>query len=260
MVMSDPTFEEAVRVVREASERGIPLKLFGGQAVRLVCPEFPHRARIDQDMDFASVSAARRSVTGFLAELGFLGDQRFNTLHGHTQMYFTTSDGGTSVDVILDKLTMCHVLEFGSRIDNMPDTLDITDLLLSKLQIVQLNRKDMHDIVHLLSGFEIEPGDEPRTIALGRIGSLVGDDWGWWRTVTANLKTIHDRARGEDSDLVPSARRFDPVAQAESLLDFCADCPKSLKWKLRGKIGERMRWFDLPEEIGHKGPRPLQLP
>src|SRR5438876_10400143 len=89
-------FEQSVAVVRQANERGVPLKLLGGQAVRLLCPLYPHRARVDQDMDFASVSTAKRSVMEFLAELGFLGDQRFNTLHGDRQMYFTTPDGRTT--------------------------------------------------------------------------------------------------------------------------------------------------------------------
>src|SRR6185503_2785422 len=95
---ADP-FEVSVAVVRDANARGIPLKLLGGQAVRLLCPLFPHRARVDQDMDFASVSRSRKDVMEFLGARGFQGDQRFNTLHGDRQMFFTTPDGKTSVDV-----------------------------------------------------------------------------------------------------------------------------------------------------------------
>jgi len=244
-------FDESVAVVQEANARGVPLKLIGGQAVRLLCPLFPHRARVDQDMDFASVSAAKRPVMDFLAERGFLGDPRFNLLHGDRQMYFTTADGQTSVDVIMDKLNMCHVLEFKERIDRMPYTLDVTDLLLSKLQIVELNRKDVHDILHLLSGFEVREGDEPNTVGLGRIGKLVGEDWGWWRTVTGNLQKIVALADGEHRDLIPEARHFDPAAQAKAIDDHCQTCPKTMKWKLRAKVGERVQWYELPEEVGH---------
>src|SRR5207249_8469132 len=108
-------FDQSVAVVTTANERGVPLKLLGGQAVRLLCPLYPHRARVDQDMDFASVSSAKRAVMDFLAELGFLGDQRFNTLHGDRQMFFTTPDGKTTVDVIVDRLNMCHVLELDRK-------------------------------------------------------------------------------------------------------------------------------------------------
>jgi hypothetical protein len=244
-------FDRSLAVVQEANERGIALKLLGGQAVRLLCPLFPHRARDDQDMDFASVSSSKRGVMEFLGELGFQGDQRFNLLHGDRQMYFTTPDGRTTVDVIMDRLNMCHVLDFRDRIDRMPYTLDVTDLLLSKLQIVELNQKDVHDLLHLLSAYEVRDGDDPGTVGLARIGKLVGDDWGWWRTATGSLDKLIHLGGGEHEDLVPAARQFDPVAQARHIREFCDGCPKSLKWKLRSKVGERVQWYELPEEVAH---------
>lgn len=245
------TFDESVRVVRAANERGIPLKLLGGQAVRLLCPMFPHRARKDQDMDFACVSARKRDVIDLFEGLGFRGDSRFNTLHGDRQMYFTTADGGTSVDVIMDRLKMCHVLDFSDRIDRLPDTLDVTDLLLSKLQIVELNEKDVHDLFHLLSAFEVRQGDESGTIGLDRIGALVCGDWGWWRTVTMNLEKLARLADGTHQDLLPEARRFEPAEQAGALRAYCDDCHKTVKWKVRAKVGDRVRWYEEPEEVGH---------
>ena len=244
-------FDESVQVVRAANSRGIPLKLVGGQAVRLLCPLYPHRARDDQDMDFACVSSRKRDVIDFFAGLGFQGDARFNTLHGDRQMYFTTADGATSVDVIMDKLNMCHVLSFADRIDRLPDTLDVADLALSKLQIVELNRKDVHDLLHLFSAFEARPGDEPQTIGLDRIGSVVAGDWGWWRTTTMNLDKLAQLADGEHRDLLPEARRFEPAEQARRVRAFCDEVPKTLKWKLRAKVGDRVRWYELPEEVGH---------
>jgi hypothetical protein len=244
-------FDESVATVREANAVGIPLKLIGGQAVRLLCPLFPHRARDDQDMDFACVSTKKREVLDYLGSRGFMGDQRFNTLHGDRQMYFTTADGKTSVDVVMDRLNMCHELWFRDRIDRMPDTLDVTDLLLSKLQVVELNQKDVHDLLHLLSAYEVRPGDEPGEIGLGRIGELVGNDWGWWRTATMNLDKVAQLADGEHRDLLPEARNFEPAEQARTVRDFCEEAPKSLKWKLRSRVGDRVQWYQLPEEVGH---------
>ena len=251
MAVGPDAFEVSIDVVRAANDRGIPLKLLGGQAVRLLCPLFPHRARDDQDMDFACVSSKKREVVDFFAERGFLGDPRFNLLHGDRQMYFTTADGATSVDVIMDKLNMCHVLDFSDRIDRMRDTLDVIDLLLSKLQIVELNEKDVHDLFHLLSGFEVRPGDEPGTIGLDRIGRMVSGDWGWWRTATMNLDKLVQMAGGEHADLLPEARRFEPAEQARALRLACDEVPKTMKWKLRARVGDRVRWYELPEEIGH---------
>ena len=246
----DP-FERAVAAVRDANGRGIPLKLLGGQAVRLLCPLFPHRARKDQDMDFCCVSSKKGEVLDYFTETGFVGDKRFNTLHGDRQMYFTTADGSTSVEVIMDKLNMCHVLEFRDRIDRMPDTLDVADLLLSKLQVVELNQKDVHDALHLLSAYEVRDGDEPGTIGLDRIGEIVSGDWGWWRTVTMNLDKLAHFAAEEHSDLVPEARTYDPAAQAQRIRQHCEEVPKPMKWKLRAKVGDRVQWFQEPEEVGH---------
>lgn len=249
--MGHDAFEAAIDVVKVARERGVPLRLLGGQAIRFLCPEFPHRARNDQDMDFAAVSSAKREVIAFLRDLGFVGDDRFNTLHGDRQMYFQTPDGATSVDVIVDRLNMCHVLDFAERIDNMPYTLDVTDLLLSKLQIVQQNEKDVHDIGHLLAGFPVVEGDAPEAISCARLATILGEDWGWWRTATGSLRSVADHLRGDLARLVPTERRFEPIEQAERLLAFAEATPKSLKWKVRARVGERVQWYELPEEVGH---------
>jgi hypothetical protein len=202
-------------------------------------------------MDLASVSSAKTAVIDFLKERGFAGDDRFNALHGHRQMYFRTPDGNAAVDVIMDELNMCHVLTFKDRIDRMPYTLDVTDLLLSKLQVVEQNEKDVHDIVYLLSAFEVRDGDEPATIGLGRFAAVVGDDWGWWRTVTGNLDRVAELVAGELRRLVPSAATFDPVEQARKLRARADEAPKSLRWKIRSRVGERVRWYELPEEVEH---------
>jgi hypothetical protein len=247
----DRAFEQAEAIAREASDRGVPLRLIGGQAVRLLCPDFPPRARLGQDMDFASVSSAKGVVLDFLASSGFQGDKRFNTIHGDRQMYFTAADGATSVDVVMDSLRMCHVLEFKDRIDRMPFTLDVTDLLLTKLQVVEQNEKDVQDIVYLLAAYEVREGDAPGSIGLDRFGSIVGSDWGWWRTVTRNLERVSTLAGGELSHMVPSNPPFHPSEQAQQLLTHAEATPKSLRWKIRSRVGERVQWYELPEETGH---------
>jgi hypothetical protein len=244
-------YTAAVETVEAANRKGVPLRLLGGQAIRYLTPDFPPRGRADQDMDFASVSTAKRPVTELLAELGFEGDRRFNNLHGHRQMYFRSPGDGTSVDVIMDRLQMCHILEFSSRIERMPVTLDATDLLLSKLQVVEQNEKDVHDIVYLLAAYEVREGDEPGTIGLARLTEVLGADWGWWRTATGNLDRVVELARGELSRLLPAAAPHDAVEQAIALRRHADAMPKTLKWKLRARVGERARWYELPEEVGH---------
>jgi hypothetical protein len=250
--MSLPTdaYAAAVMTVQAANREGVPLKLLGGQAVRYLTPDYPPRKRGDQDIDFASVSTAKRPVMELLARLGFEGDRRFNTMHGHRQMYFQSANG-TTVDVIMDQLRMCHVLEFSDRIGRMPSTLDVTDLLLSKLQVVEQNEKDVHDIVYLLAAYEVREGDEGGTIGLARFGKVLADDWGWWRTATGNLDRVVELVRGELARLVPPRAAYDPVEQAATLRRHAEAMRKSLRWKVRARIGERVQWYEVPEEVGH---------
>jgi hypothetical protein len=251
VTVSADTYGAAVGAVEAANRERIPLRLIGGQAIRYLTPDFPPRVRGGQDMDFASVSSAKKPVMDLLFGLGFEGDRRFNTMHGHKQMYFTSAADGTAVDVVMDELHMCHVLEFKDRIDRMPITLDVTDLLLSKLQVVEQNEKDVHDIVYLLAGHEVRDGDEPGTIGLARFGKVVADDWGWWRTATGNLDRVIELVQGELSRLIPAAAAFDPVEQARALREHADAVPKGLRWKIRSRVGERMQWYELPEEVGH---------
>jgi len=190
-------------------------------------------------------------VMALLGGLGFEGDRRFNTMHGHKQMYFRSPVDGATADVIMDRLQMCHVLEFGDRIDRLPFTLDVTDLLLSKLQVVEQNEKDVQDIVYLLAAHEVREGDEPGTVGLARFAKVLAEDWGWWRTATGNLDRVVELVRGDLARLVPRGAGYDPVEQAVVLRDHAQSMPKTLKWKLRARLGERVQWYEVPEEVAH---------
>jgi hypothetical protein len=246
---ADP-LDEALDLVARAERAGIRLRLIGGLAVRVLCPDFPPRIRNRQDLDLASTSAARPPLTELLIGLGYEPDRRFNALYGHKQLYFA-SPRGRAVDVLLDRLEMCHVLEFKERIERMPVTIDVTDLLLSKLQIVEVNEKDVVDAVYLLAAYPVVLGDEPGTIGLDRIGAIVADDWGWWRTLTGTVEHIRDLAEARREDLVPTGGGND-VLDALHLIKEAADTvPKTLRWKLRARIGERKRWYQVPDEEEH---------
>ena len=244
-------FDEAMRVITGAQASGIPVRLVGGLAVRFLTPDFPPRARDGQDLDLASVSAQRKPLSEFLTARGYQADKTFNALYGHKQLYFVSPGSGHVVDVLLDRLQMCHTLVFADRIDRMPYTLDPCDLMLSKLQIVHLNEKDAQDVIYLLSAMPVDDGDGSGTVGLGWFTKIVGEDWGWWRTATLNLDKIITLASGEAAHLVPANAPFDAVAQARRLRAAADEAPKSLKWKLRAKVGERKRWYELPEETEH---------
>jgi hypothetical protein len=248
--VGDDLLEVAVDLVLGAETRGVPLRMVGGMAVRVLCPTFPPRVRPRQDLDLASVSAVRRELTSYLEERGHRSDKRFNALYGHKQLFFQAPDG-RAVDVLIDQLEMCHVLTFKDRIGRMPLTLDVTDVLLSKLQIIELNEKDAQDVLYLLSAFEVREGDDIGTIGLRRISDIVADDWGWWRTTVLNLDRIAELSVGDGRRLIPDEAPFDAATNIERIRTAVEEVPKSLRWKIRSRIGERKRWYSVPEEEAH---------
>jgi hypothetical protein len=249
----DDPLPEAVALAEGASRAGLGLKLLGGLAVRVLCPDFPPRLRAGQDMDFACLSKQRKKVAAYLEESGCQGDRRFNNLNGDRQMYFN-APSGRPIDVMVDQLTMCHTLDLRPSFGRLPVTVDAIDVLLSKLQIVELNEKDAHDIVHLLSGLPLEAGAAAGTgvtvLDTDRFCRLLGTDWGWWRTVTRNLEKV-PALIADNPELVPPSPVADPAGQARRLLELAEQAPKSVKWRLRSNVGERVRWYELPEEVAH---------
>jgi hypothetical protein len=246
---------EAKELAEGAAGAGLGLKLLGGLAVRVVCPDFPPRLRRDQDMDFG-----RKDVAAYLERSGCRPDRRFNNLNGDRQMYFT-APSGRPIDVMVDRLTMCHALDFRPNFGRLPLTLDAVDLLLSKLQIVELNAKDARDVMQLLGALPLRKasaadgaGGRPAVaspfIDTQRLAKVVGADWGWWRTVTGNL-TKFPSLVSESPELLPPDPPCDPLDQARQLLELADAAPKGVKWRLRANVGDRVRWYELPEEVGH---------
>jgi hypothetical protein len=247
----DDPLPEAVALVEGATAAGLKLRLLGGLGVRVLCPDFPPRTRPNQDMDLGCAGKGRRDVAAYLEKSGCVPDKMFNSLNGDRQMYFI-APSGRAIDVMVDRLAMCHTLDFRSSFGNSSHTLDPADLLLSKLQIFELNGKDARDITHLLSGVPVaEKENAPGpVIHTGRFGEMMASDWGWWRTTTGNLRKLPALLE-ENPEMVPPQARFDPLEQAERLLDVAHSVPKSMKWKLRANVGDRVRWYELPEEVAH---------
>ena len=253
--MSDTVAEtdllsEAKSLIDLAAERSIALRLVGGLAIRFLTPELPPRSRMGQDLDFASASSTRRALTDMLADQGYDPDKNFNALYGNKQLYFAHGSTGLAIDVLIDKLHMCHTLEFADRLTRMPYTLDAVDLLMSKLQIVELNEKDAEDCLRLLATFRLEDSDDAGAIDLRVFRSLVGDDWGWWRTVTLNLDRISQLLDGGTRAAIEGGK-FDARSQLSVLSEAAESAPKSRRWKMRARIGDRKRWYEVPEETPH---------
>jgi hypothetical protein len=261
--LEDP-LEEALRIVDAADRRGLLVRLMGGMAIRAHAPDWPARTRrVEVDLDFATRSKDRGAFYQLLEAEGYTADKRHNALFGGKQAYFVDVPRRRPVDVLVDSLEMCHKFEFGDRLKVSSPTLPLAELLLSKLQVVKINRKDVLDALVLLAEHPLGPDDgapDSRsglgTINVPRILSFTSNDWGWWRTVTGNLETLAQflatDLTPEDLDLANGREiLFDPGAQIAALRSAIDAAPKSTKWRLRAKVGERTSWYQDPEEMGH---------
>lgn len=261
--LADP-LAESLRIVDAADARGLTVRLMGGMAVRAHAPAWTARSRrTEVDLDFATTSRDRSGLYELLAIEGYTPDRQHNALFGRKQAYFVDVVRKRPVDVLVDTLEMCHRIEFGDRLTASRPTLPLADLLLSKLQVVKINRKDVLDALVLLAEHPIGPDDGAEvsshgtgTINLPRIVAHTSNDWGWWRTVTGNLDKLDQflatDLQPDDLDLGEGRRpRFDPSAQVAALREGIEAAPKSTKWKLRARIGERRPWYEEPEEMEH---------
>ncbi len=261
--LADP-LAESLRIVEAADARGLTVRLMGGMAIRAHAPDWTARTRrTEVDLDFATTSRDRSAFYELLAQEGYTPDRQHNALFGRKQAYFVDTARKRPVDVLVDTLEMCHRLEFGDRLGASRPTLPLAELLLSKLQVVRINRKDVLDALVLLAEHPLgeDDGDPDSAhgtgaISLPRILAITSNDWGWWRTVTGNLDKLDQYLatdfRPEDLDLGQDRDvHFDPATQIASLRAAMEAAPKSTRWKLRARVGERVPWYVTPEEVGH---------
>ena len=245
---------EALRLIHLANERGLVMRLMGGLSIHVRCPEWTARVgRARRDIDLAARSQDRRELVALLAGEGYRPDRHYNALYGHKQLYFYDDGRERAVDILIDRLEMCHVLPFGERLLVDERTLPLAEMVLSKLQIVEINRKDLVDLLALFSEYAVADSDVDG-INARRIVELTGNDWGWWRTVTGNIAKLEHflerELRPGELDFGRPARH-DPRAQLRELLGRIEAAPKSRGWKLRAIVGEKKRWYEVPEETEH---------
>ena len=250
--MSDPLFDEAVRLIDEARKFGLDLRLLGGTAVKWHCPNAAHRALAREcgDLDAVVPKKQGRNVNKFFASIGYEANEHFNAVHGAERKEFflqlPSTDGQpkeVKVDVFMGIFKMCHVMEIGDRLAGELYTIPLAELLLTKLQIFEINEKDIQDIVALLLDHEVGKGDN-ETINVDEFTKPLAEDWGFCKTITLNLEKV--RKYAETKDFAESERSA-ILSRIDKLLEAIEARPKSLKWKMRARVGERMRWYELPE-------------
>ena len=235
---------EAERISAAARASKVPVKLVGGAAVNLhsrSAREAPLKRKYG-DLDFVAPSKQQQAAEKLFESLGYEGDRRFNTLNGHQRLLYLDPVNNRQIDVFIDRMRMCHVIELADRLGGEDPCLTPADLLLSKLQVFEVNMKDLVDSIALLIDHPIADHDDD-AINATYLARLLSQDWGLYRTMQLNTARVREAAKELSVPAGTVNQRLD------ELWERTEAHPKSLKWRLRARVGDRMSWYELPEEV-----------
>ncbi len=241
--------EEVLSLAQEAERRDLLIRLLGASAIHLHCPEFRHFyetfGRKISDIDFISYSRFNHRVEPFFKEMGYVGRDRFNAIHGNSRLIFDDESNGRYVDVFFNELQMSHTVSFEGRLELDQPTICLADLFLEKTQIAKINEKDIKDMIILLREHDV--GEQNReTIDVRYIAKQLAHDWGYWFTAFTNIQRIRDAVKLHDQ--LPEKDKRIVLAKLDEIRRIVDSEPKSTKWKMRSKLGTKGKWYRDVEE------------
>jgi len=252
-------FADQIRqIIDHAREQGFVLRIMGGSAIRMHCPTYSYlydrlKRRPKHDMDFVTYGKFRSASRKLFVELGFVPfvSLMLSGEKGKHRQIFNDKEGNEAVDVFLDKLEMCHVIDFRGRLEVDAPTVPLTELLLQKLQIVEVDEKDLQDTMILLREHEIGNSDQDQINGI-YTASMLAKDWGFNYTVTRNFSMIEDRLKTY-SGLDPEDREV-IAKRIETLRRLLDEAPKTTAWKMRARLGESVRWYTVVDKVQRQTP------
>jgi hypothetical protein len=265
---------EARRIIGSGNERGVILRLTGGLAVRHYAIDLEFAERDYSDIDLIGLKRQAGDIHDVFDGLGYRENlhvamstgnsqrQYFKpqrTLESHAHMtkrahaapLVSAVPPSDHVDVFLDAMRMDHQIDFRDRLQINTYAIDPADLFLSKLQIVNLNEKDVHDVITLCKDVYVDFQPHPGVLDLEHVAETCASDWGLYIDVMSNIDTVMERV--DDYDLSP--RQASRVQRTLELAqDMMTEHSKGLRWRLRSRIGKRLKWYnEVEEQFGGRG-------
>ncbi len=232
-------------VIRGADRKGVVIRLLGGVAVYLQSPPGgPLLPRPINDIDVVAKRGARTAVTGVLVGAGYTPDEMFNALHGSRRLLFFDEEHGRKLDVFVGQFVMCHQVPVADRLEREALTVPLAELLTTKLQIVELTERDQRDIYNLVYHHEVTAGGG-LGIEADYIGELCARDWGLWRTAKATIARCKENLAEYKLDVSATHLILERLDMLWARIEATT---KTAKWRLRSRVGDRVRWYDEPEE------------
>ncbi len=241
--------ERLISLLKREENKDLIMRLIGALAFYTKCKKYNYlqaaMGREFTDIDFASYSKYTRRIIDFLTACGYEEDVQVTQLFGESRLVFHDFDNERHIDVFLDKLSFSHTINLKGRLEKDEVTIPLAELFLEKMQIAKINEKDIIDTIMLLREYDF--GDDDNYINKNIILKYLRKDWGFWKTVTDNLKLVKEyllkypQLKEDDKKVVND--------RIEYILDLIDKTPKTLKWKIRSLIGEKVKWYQDVEEL-----------
>jgi Uncharacterised nucleotidyltransferase len=237
--------DAATQIIETAESRGVRLRLLGGLAFKKLCPSSvdPRYFRENKDIDLMGRREDSRNIMKIMETLGYKPRELFNKLNMGQRLIYYDMENRRRVDLFLDEFIMCHKFDFKESILAGMHTLPMTQLLMTKLQVVQKTEKEYKDLVVAFHDHDVAASGSG--IRGDEIADLCSKDWGIYTTFSKSLESLKSWCEEHD---VPE--REVVISRVQKLLTMMEASPKSFGWKMRARIGERSRWYELPDADG----------
>jgi len=243
------TFEdfvkEALEIIEAANKNSIPLRMIGALGIYRHCPNSKHMyaqmKRVPTDIDLIGYSKYSRKTIDFMKSQGYVpSSERLMALYGMQRQMYQSERSGRQIDIFFDKLEMCHTIDIKDRLEVDYPTISPADFLLEKMQIVEINEKDVKDTIILIKEHEIENSDD-NVINMEYVAKLLSEDWGFYYTVKTNLNKLREFLPNY-STLIEDDRKT-VNERVSRIIERMEKEPKSLRWKIREKQGTKKKWY-----------------
>ncbi len=241
---------ELQRIIQASDEAELILRVIGSLAFQIHCPKFGYiqqaMGRAYTDIDFAAYSNQTKEIKVLLAGLGYRENREVFIVSEGDRSIFENPQTGLHVDIFYDKLDFSHMISWQGRLEVDSPTIPLAEMLLEKMQIFKICEKDIIDTIMLLLEHKLGKDDQ-ETINIAQVAQLCAADWGLWRTTTMNLDKVNSLAQsypqlnGEQKTYITN--------QVETALARIAAEPKTLAWRLRSRVGDRVKWYKDVDEV-----------
>jgi hypothetical protein len=241
---------ELKRIIEAAGDCSICLRGMGGIAFEILCntSQYPIFTREYKDFDLATRKKDTQMLGAFFQGVGYVPDEEFNLLNGDLRQIYFDPERGRHIDIFIEQFDMCHKIPFGIRLDSNIYTLSPADLFLTKAQIVQINQKDITDIIRLLIT-HLPDDNKQNCIDLSTITQLTSRDWGLYTTVNLSLDKVEQCATNSLGKILSNDHLHLLLSNIQKIRSTMYDEPKSQSWKLRSKFGTKLKWYQDVEEV-----------